>query len=206
MKMNRVFSVLILAVFTFSALPALFAEEDAAAPPMPAGFDPAKMAEAKIKGAPSEHHKVLDSLAGDWNHTVTWKMGPDAAPQQSQGTNTNQWIMGGRFLQSESQGQMMGEPFHGMGILGYDNVKEEYTSVWIDDMSTGMMSSTGQYDEASKTISEKGTFSCPMTGEKNMEYRAEWKITDPNQYSYSMYQKGPDGREFKGLEVVYTRK
>jgi hypothetical protein len=56
-------------------------------------------------------------------------------------------------------------------------------------------------DEPQKSA---GTFSCPVTGEKDMWYRSEWKIGKDKQV-YSMFTKGPDGNEFKSMEITYTR-
>jgi len=156
-------------------------------------------------GSPGENHKVLEPLIGKWDHTVRWWMSPEAPAQESQGRNENTWIMGGRFLQQTATGTAMDQPFEGMGLTGYDNVREEYISIWIDNMGTGMMSATGQYDPVSKTITEAGTLACPMTGEKNKSLRSEWKIIDQDNYTYLMYSNAPDGKEFKTMEVVYTR-
>ena len=188
---------LVFLISAFLTLP-VFAAENAA-------MDPAKMAEAKKMGAPGENHKKFESLVGNWTNTSTRKMTPDAAPMTSTGTNTNKMILGGRFLQQDFKGEAMGEAFEGTGISGYDNVKKEFTSIWMDNMMTGIMVSTGQYDASSNAITEKGTFSCPMTGEKDKEFRSVWKIIDENNYTYEMYGKGPDGHEFKNMEIVYKR-
>ena len=41
---------------------------------------------------------------------------------------------------------MMGMPFTGHGMRGYDNVSGKYWSTWNDSMSTGMMVSEGTCD------------------------------------------------------------
>ena len=38
-----------------------------------------------------------------------------------------------------------------------------------------------------------------------MWYRTEWKIADNDNQTYTMYGKGPDGKEFKNMEIVYKR-
>ena len=154
--------------------------------------------------APGESHKLLDVFVGQWKHTVTW-MSPEAKPEKSQGTTANRWIMGNRFLYQDVKGQSMGKPFEGIGIIGYDNVRGEYTSMWLDNMGTGIMTATSQFNSAKKTLKETGSFSCPMTGEKNKTFRAEWKIINTNHYAYEMYTKDKDGKEFKSLEITYER-
>lgn len=165
----------------------------------------AVMAQWQQNAAPGEYHKKLEPFIGTWNHTVRWRMSPDEAPTESKGTNVNTWILGGRFLQQHATGEAMGAPFEGIGITGYDNLRQEYASVWIDSMGTGMMQSTGQYDPQTDAITETGTFSCPITGNKQTAARGVWKQVDADHYTYEMYTPGPDGKEFRSMEVAYER-
>jgi len=79
-----------------------------------------KMQEA---GAPGPAHKALDVLVGNWQAEVKCWMDPDGPPNVSQGTAKATWILNGRFLQEEFHGEMMGKPFTGLSLLGYDNFK-----------------------------------------------------------------------------------
>ena len=196
----------LLALLGVSAAGAAEKKTDKTAKPQTAmaAQDP-KMAEMMKMGAPGENHKILSSFVGRWQHTGKFSMSADEKPQVSNGTSVNQWILGGRFLQQEAKGDMMGQPFDGLGYNGYDNMKGEYTSVWLDNMSTSIMTGSSQYDPATQTFTETGTFACPMTGEKNKPYRAILKILDKDHYSYEMFMKDKDGKEFKGMELQYTR-
>ena len=44
--------------------------------------------------------------------------------EKSSGTMHNEMILGDRFLKQEYEGTMMGMPFHGGGLVGYDNVNQ----------------------------------------------------------------------------------
>lgn len=167
----------------------------------------AKMKEMEKLMAPGENHKILDQLAGQWNHKVRWWMTPESPVEENMGTNNNHWIFGKRFLQQDVHGKnaKTGQPFEGVGYVGYDNVKQQYTTMWIDNMATGMMTANATYDSATKTFAETGTFSCPMSGEKDKPFRSVMKIVDANHYTYEMYTKAADGKEFKNLEIAYER-
>ena len=182
------------------------AAEAEAAPKM----DPAQQAmmEKMMKmGTPGENHRVLDAFVGKWNCTVKNIMNPGDKPQESKGTSESKWIMGGRFLEQDFNGEpMMGMgPFQGLGITGYDNMKGEYNSIWLDNMGTGMMTSRSSYNAAAKTIEETGSFSCPVTGEKEKRFTGGLKIIDHDHYTYEMYFTGHDGKPFKSLEINYVR-
>src|SRR5574341_1391719 len=128
--------------------------------------------------SPNENHEVLDFMVGEWNYTVQTWLTPSALPIESKGTNIHRWILGNRFMLQEVKGGDDQHPFEGVGITGYNNLKEEYSSVWVDDRGTGMMISTALYDPATKTFSETGTYTDPLTGEKNRNFRGYCQIID----------------------------
>jgi hypothetical protein len=173
-----------------------------------AGGDAAQkeMMELMVKaGTPAEGHARLKTMEGRWNAAVKSWMKPGGKPEQSKGSATFTWIFGGRFLRQDFIGDWGGMKFEGLGYVGYDNTRQEYTNVWMDSMSTGMAAASGQYDASSKSIRDQGTASCPMTGEKNMWYRSEWKLGRGDSHTYAMYTKDEKGKEFKSMEIVYTR-
>ena len=164
------------------------------------------MAKWQEYAMPGEGHKALEPFVGNWDYTVSWWEKPDSEPQKSSGTSEVKWIMGGRFLEQTAQGTAMGQEFHGMGLMGYDNMQKEYTGVWIDNMGTGMMTSTGTYDPATKTFTEKGTFSCPQDEGGEKAFRGVTTMVSPDNYTYEMYVTDKDGKESRMMEIVYTRK
>lgn len=131
----------------------------------PEGELPPEMAaemEAWMKaGAPGEAHEFLAQGAGKWNLTIKQWMGP-GEPQISEGTAVREVILGGRFVRETVTGSMMGMPFEGIGISGYDNVSGKYWGSWIDNMTTGVMTMEGEREGDTVTWIGKG--SDPMSG------------------------------------------
>ncbi|VAX35617.1 hypothetical protein MNBD_UNCLBAC01-1925 [hydrothermal vent metagenome] len=163
----------------------------------------AMMAKWQEYVTPNENHKVLNALVGNWDHTVKWWMSADKEPEVSAGTSEIKWIMGGRFIQQMTKGTSMGQPFEGMGFIGYNNGTKQYTSLWLDNMGTGIMSGAGQYDSATKTFNEKGQYTCPFKTEST--FRGVTKIIDDDHFTYEMYSMGFDGKEFLSMVVDYIR-
>jgi hypothetical protein len=183
-----------------------------AAPPAAATPAPVKqptqeemMAAWKQYATPTDAHKTLRQLVGNFKYTMTMWQHPGAQPEKTTGTSKNK-MMFDRFLVQEVKGKVMGKPFEGMGVLGFDTLKNQIVSSWIDNMGTGMMTSTGSLDTATKTVSEQGTFTCPMTADHVRKFRGAMTITDKNRYTYEMFHTGPDGAEFKSMSIEYTRK
>ena len=44
-----------------------------------------------------------------------------------------------------------------------------------------------------------------MTGETHRQFRAVWTVVDQDHNTYENYMHTPDGREFKAMEIRYTR-
>ena len=205
-------SSLLLIVFGFITLSgmAVFAADQkpaasAVAPAADKVSQDAMMEKMKQMMSPSAAHKILEPLAGKWTYTSKFWSSKDGKAEETAGTSDQAIVFGGRFLKIDVKGTWMGQPFEGIGYTGYDNIKQEYVSTWLDSMATGIMTDSGQYDEATKTLRTSGTCSCPLTGEKARPHRAEWTITDNDHNTYATYLKNSDGTEFKAMEINYER-
>jgi hypothetical protein len=153
---------------------------------------------------PGEPHKQLASLAGRWTTKTKEWMEPDKPPMESAGTCDFKMLLDGRFLQQEFTSEMMGQPFSGVGISAYDNLRKRYVTAWIDTMGTGIFMMEGTASADGKTITLKGQHDEPGGG--HMTHRAVWKIVDGNTQSFDMYGTHKHGKEMKMLEIAYTRK
>ena len=163
------------------------------------------MAKWAAAGTPGEFHKKLDAFVGDWKGVSKFWMDPSQEPMTSKATMKNTWIFGGRFLKQEYKGQVTGQPFEGFGLWGYDNLKKKYTSTWTDSMSTAIMAELGTCDASGKTFTLFGSHDDPITG-KAVKTKSITRIINKDKHVFEMYEPGPDGKLFKNLEIVYTRK
>jgi hypothetical protein len=168
-------------------------------------MDPQAMTEMYQKLAtPGEPHKLFATLAGSWTTTTKEWMEPGKPPAESTGTADLKILLDGRFLYQEFTSQMMGQPFSGIGIDGYDNLRKRYVTAWIDTMGTGIFMMEGTASADGKTITLKGQHA--ELGGGQMTHRAVWKIADSNTQTFDMYGTHQGGKEMKMLEIVYTRK
>lgn len=153
---------------------------------------------------PGEAHKFLVASAGDWTEQITMWMDPAAPPTKTTTTSKSEMIMGGRYLVSKTTGNMMGMPFEGMSIMGFDNAKKVYTSTWIDNLGTGVISMEGTWDEATKSVNFKGKGIDPMNG-KEVMMRQVIKVIDNDTQEFHMYDN-KNGKEVKTMEIKSVRK
>jgi hypothetical protein len=131
-------------------------------------------------------------------------MEPGKPPTEATGTAEMKVLLDGRFLQQEYSSTMMGHPYSGVGITGYDNMSKKYVSTWFDSMGTGVFTMEGSGSPDGKTITLKGSH--PEPGGGKMTHRAVWKIVDDNKQTFDMYGSHHGGKEMKMMEIVYTRK
>lgn len=168
-------------------------------------MDPQQMMEMwKQLAQPGEPHKLFAGLAGSWTTVTKEWMEPGKPPTESTGTAEMKMLLDGRFLYQEYNGQMMGQPFSGIGIDSYDNMTKKYVTAWMDSMGTGIFLMEGTASPDGKTITLKGQH--PEPGGGQMKHRAVWKIVDPDSQTFEMYGTHHGDKETKMLEITYTRK
>ncbi len=168
-------------------------------------MDPQAMMELwKQAATPGEPHKQFAALTGSWTTQTKEWMEPGKPPMESAGTAEMKMLLDGRFLYQEFNGQMMGQPFNGIGIDGYDNIRKKYVTAWMDSMGTGIFIMEGTASPDGKTITLRGSH--PEPGGGKMSHRAIWKLIDNNTQQFDMYGAHHGHKETKMMEIVYTRK
>lgn len=172
----------------------------------PHGADPetAAMMEVLAKAAaPGEHHRFLAALAGDWEFTSRVWMDPSQPPMKSTGSSKKTMILGGRYLQEEVAGELMGSAFNGRGLTAYDNVAGEFISTWIDSMATSITVARGQRQD--DTVTLHGKLLDPMS-QQTMKVRQITHVVDADHHVFQYFVTAPGDAEFKSMEIEYERK
>ncbi len=150
---------------------------------------------------PDEHHKKLDGFVGKWDVTMSVQMSPDAPPQITKGTAEYKWVLGGRYLMQESFAKFMGMSSNGIGYNGYDKIRKQYFCVWMDEMGTGVIYGTGDYDSTGKVLTLNVKVDDPMTGEMGKEQKYVFTWLDDNTFKFVTLEGGKST-----MEITYERK
>lgn len=154
---------------------------------------------------PGPHHARISKIAGTWDVEVETMMQPGAPPQKSKGVETNTTAGNGLWTILDYKGEMMGQPFHGHGIAGYDSTKKKHVGVWADSMADFLAVSEGECDGTCRVETLWAEMPDPMTG-KPAKYKEihEWKDEDTRQFSMST--TGPDGKDMVLFRATYRRR
>lgn len=174
-----------------------------ATPPMTPEMQ-AMMAAYQKAGTPGTEHQKLAAMAGTYDLTVKSWHSPDAPPVTEGGTATRKMILGSRVMVEDVSSQMMGAPYSGQGMHGFDNVTGKYWATWNDSMSTGLMVSGGTCD-GDLTCAYTGSYHDPVS-KKVQTARMTSRWTDTNTEVFEMYGPGPDGKENKMMEITYRKR
>lgn len=155
---------------------------------------------------PGDVHKMLADDNGTWNVEMLMWMPGSPEPSKYTSTATSKMILGGRYQETRYTGMMDGQPFEGISTVGYNNASKMIESTWVDNMGTGVMMVSGTWDDASKTMKLAGEMPDPMNNGKMKKFREEFSIVDANTRKMLMFDQGPDGKEYKSMELTMTRK
>ena len=162
----------------------------------------ARMTEFRTPGA---GHARLAARVGQWNMKVRMFSAPGAPPEEMPGTSTVEWVMDGRYLRDTTTGEFGGEPFHGLGFTGYDNLKKVYVSTWIDNFGTGILVSEARYDEATRTFHSEGSAPDFLFANDYVPTRGTERWIDGDHFVVQSFAPGAGGEEFMGMEIEYSR-
>jgi hypothetical protein len=127
-------------------------------------------------------YDALRHCVGEWKVTQNHHMGENV--MESKGTESCA-MLGDYWLVSEYTGDVMGSPFEGRLIAGFDPVAGKAVGVWIDTMAPTMMVFEGEHDLATREAVLHSTMLDPMTGAPTT-YVLRDKWVDDNTRDWSM--------------------
>ena len=152
-----------------------------------AGLDSATIAAAwedYAKAGP--YHKMIDTIAGTWQEEMKFYMDGVDTPQTVKMTAVIAPVLNGLYQQTLHRGKVMGLPYEGRALLGFNKAKNKFEYTWIDNFSSGMMYLTGDLDSVTNLINLTGTMADPVTG-KEIGIRQTIEMIDNKNQHIKLY-------------------
>jgi hypothetical protein len=150
---------------------------------------------------PTAEHKELAKSVGNWDVKGEFSM-PGQPPQQITGTAKRELILNGMFLKETFHSEFAGMPFEGQLLQGYDTIRKEWVSIWMDSGSPVISVSQGKKEgDALVFFGEDPDF---MTG-KLKKTKTVVKVPDADHVTVSIYDV-LEGSESLHMQMDYTRK
>ena len=165
--------------------------------------DPEFMAETMEVGMPGDEHDQLARLVGDWNVSGAFYLNPGADPMPTTAKASFKSIMGGRYIIQDYDSNFAGMPYQGMMVMGYDRIRGEYMSIWMDNWNTVPSQSYGEMGESGAIEMETEMVDL-MTPDGRMG-RSSMEIVSDNEMIFRMWDVMPDRSEWMIMELNYTR-
>jgi hypothetical protein len=161
-------------------------------------------------GWPSaEKNLVLAKLTGEWRYKAAFWAAPDDKPKWTKGVFRNEMTLDSRYLSASFVGKLNigghDAMVKGQGLIGYDNARREYSSVWVDTLTTSMTAGFGKYDSEKRELVETGEFTNPLTGAVS-KFRSELQFVDDDDYKRTIYAVDKSGKETRLIEFDCTKR
>jgi hypothetical protein len=153
---------------------------------------------------PGEMHKMMATWEGKWDAEITAWMDASTPAQNATGKVENKMIMNGLYQLATFSADLMGTPYEGQGTTGFNNLRGLFETTWIDNMSSAILKMEGFWNGSTKTMNLKGRMLDPFTA-TTKAVRQTLKIVDDNTQIMEMFQTGADGKEFRMMQIKYTR-
>jgi hypothetical protein len=153
-------------------------------------------------GAP-EQMKMLADMIGTWDVVQNWKMDPsDTTWQTSKGVSTYKNVLDGCAMEFTFDSEMLGMPFHGLGLIAYNRETGKWQTTWIDNMSAAIGYYTGDFKDGKFVVSGEDKWN----GQTFLSRMTTYNIT-PNKFDW-MYEMSMDGGKtwYQTVKAVYTKK
>jgi hypothetical protein len=166
-------------------------------------------AEAQNLVQPGKPHELLAREAGTWDCDIKmFFRGPAAPPAEFKGVEVNELVSGGLYLRTSFNYPMgnRGE-FEGHALIGYDPRSKKYVGTWVDNHTTVPSQVQGEYDENSKTMTDRRT----VVGGGGNEFKSKQVTTwldDSNKKLEIFIIVEADGKdtEIKLMEMTATKR
>lgn len=153
----------------------------------------------------SPHHAMLHKLVGHWTAQARVQTEPGAEPVDSRGEVHNELILGGRALQTQYKGELMGEAFVGLGFDGYDMDKGHHFSIWMDTTNTGATYDSGDCNhDGMDVVTLHGRFNDPRTGEQ-VERKTILTLRSTSRYTYEEWHTRAEGEPTLAMQVIFSK-
>lgn len=149
---------------------------------------------AEKTSAPTEEHKRLAVLVGEFEQQAEVRMGP-GEPLRTHVLATGEWTMGGRFVQISAKTapdeELKGER---LTVYGYDTRAGKYTMWTIDSSNTFAVSASGDYDAATRTFTLEGERYAQ--GTSKIPFRWVVRLQEGGAFVQEILVKPPQAQEF----------
>ena len=154
---------------------------------------------------PTKEHQWLQQFVGEWETSAEGKMGPDQPVMTCKGTARSR-MLGGFWLVSENENEMVGMKILAVQTIGYDPAKKKYIGTWVDSMLNHLWEYEGTVDESGKKLTLEAEGPNFLAAGKTAKYRDAYEFKSPDHIEYASSMLGEDGKWVQFMTGQLRRK
>lgn len=143
--------------------------------------------------APEKEHEWLSQFVGEWESNSEATMGPGQPAIKLKGTMQSRKL-GGFWVVSELQGDMMGTPMDAIQTIGYDPKSKKYVGTWVDSMMNHMWKYEGTVDSTGKILTLEAKGPNFMVEGKETRFRDAYEFKSADHIVATSSMLGEDGK------------
>lgn len=150
----------------------------------------------------TEEHANLKMSTGKWTVSGQCWMDPSMPGTEMNGTAERKSVLGGYYVEETFRGEFMGHAFEGRMLQGYDTVRKQHVSIWMDSTSPVMSVSRGTMEDGKLTLT--GEDPDMMSGMLRAT-RTEVTHNGPDECRITMFCANAEGKMGKSMDFTYRR-
>ncbi|HKX46354.1 MAG TPA: DUF1579 family protein [Planctomycetota bacterium] len=168
-------------------------------------FAVAAFQEGAMEGAPQmpqptkEHQELLQGV-GTWEGTTTMHI--PGMPSEPTPAKEIVEAIGGFWTQAHFKTEVMGMPYHGTGVVGYDAERGKYIGTWCDNMSSFLALMEGEADPSTGHITMRWEAPDMTTG----ALTPHWFVLEHGENEYTSTFYAGEGEGTKTMVIAMKRK
>lgn len=154
----------------------------------------------------TEHHEALGDFVGRWDVTISLVM-PGVPEQSWQGTAEVRWLIEGRWLLEELEGELFGRPYQSAYIRGFDTYAKNHVVATVSSADTSLLVGRAPVvDPTGEIVAFYGTLDEYTTDELNKPFRSVIRRIDADRHVLEVWDLAIGAEGAKVLQFSYSRR
>ena len=142
---------------------------------------------------PQKEHELLKQFVGEWESELEATAGLGQPAMKCKGTMSSR-MLGGFWVVSEINMDMMGMPMKGVQSVGYDSKSKKYVGTWVDSMTDHLWKYSGSVDGTGKILALEAEGPNFMTEGKMAMFRDAYEFKSKDHIVMTSSMQGEDGK------------
>lgn len=147
---------------------------------------------------------MMATWQGEWKDTMLYYTEPGTSPDTGYTTTVYKTELDTLYTTAVTRGFIFSRSFEGRNIMGWDNTKKVFQSVWVDNLGSGITMLEGPWNSDNKTITLKGKMLDPAS-EKETDFEEVITIIDDKHQKFEMWNTDLKGNRRLTMQIFSTK-